>query len=204
MIRLRLLPTTHCSRRPSDGFSLIELLVGLVMGGFLMAAAASTVVSQIRSGNRMEIAQSLRNDMGRLSSFLESEIGEGDWIFYNEPITGASACTGVSGNSLFALRVPNLGATGTNLAWTLIHYYQSGSGATATLNRCGPPINANGSLNFAGTRIATPVSPNTTLTLANTTDTKAVNYSLTIRDANAANPMTRAGLSTKTRVSLIN
>ncbi|MCT0230529.1 prepilin-type N-terminal cleavage/methylation domain-containing protein [Synechococcus sp. CS-1324] len=190
--------------RNEAGFSLIELLVGLVMGGFLMAAAASTVVSQIRSGNRMEVAQSLRNDMGRLSSFLEAEIGEGDTIRYGVAITGAGGCTGASGNSLFTIDVPNLGATGATLVTTPIHYYLTGSGNTAALNRCGPPINANGSLNFAGTRIATLVSPNTTLALNNAIDAKAVHYNLTIRDANATNPMTRTTISTKTRVTLIN
>ncbi|MCT0212077.1 MULTISPECIES: PulJ/GspJ family protein [Synechococcales] len=190
--------------RNEAGFTLIELLVGLVMGGFLMAAAASTLVSQIRSGNRMEVAQSLRNNMGRLSSFLEAEIGEGDRIRYGVPITGAGGCTGTTANSLFTIDVPNLGATGAALATTPIHYYVSGSGTTASLKRCGPPINPNGTLDFAGTRFYSYVSSNTTLTLTNTTDSKAVNYTLTIRDANATNPMTRTGISTKTRVTLIN
>ena len=188
----------------AEGFSLIELLIGLVMGGVLMAAAASTVVSQIRSGNTMEIAQSLRNDMGRLTTFLDAEIGEGDTISYGVAMSGTGGCTGVSGNSLFTINVPNLGATGTALPTTPIHYYVSGSGNTAVLNRCGPPISADGSLDLAGTRLATPVSANTTLTLANTTNTKSVNYTLTLRDPNGANPMTRSSLSTKTRVTLIN
>jgi prepilin-type N-terminal cleavage/methylation domain-containing protein len=197
---------TRASRwasQAAEGFTLTELLISLVLGGVLMAAAASTVVSQIRSGNSMEIAQSLRNDMGRLTTFLDSEIGEGDTISYFVPLTGPDGC-GVGGTSLFTINVPNLGGTGTTLTTTPIHYYLSGIGNTAALNRCGPPINANGSLNFGGTRIATPVSPNTTLTLTNTTDTKAVNFSLTLRDANAANPLARTGLSSKTRVTLIN
>lgn len=200
---------TQASRRASqtaEGFTLTELLISLVMGGVLMAAAASTMVSQIRSGNIMEITQSLRSDMGRLTTFLNAEIGEGDRISYGVAITGTGGCSGVSGTStsLFTIYVPNLGGTGTTLATTPIHYFVTGSGNTAALNRCGPPIHSNGRLNFAGTRLATPVSPNTTLTLANTTDRKAVNFSLTLRDANAANPLTRTGLSSKTRVTLIN
>ena len=144
-------------RRPyqAAGLSVVEVLVGLAMGAVLLAASAKSVVSQISSGNAIEIAQSLRNDMDRITCFLEAEIGEGSTISYGLPITGAGGCTGVSGN-------------------------------TAYLNRCGPPILPTGGLNLAGTRIAALVNDN-----------------LTIRAANAANPFSRAGLSTKTRVTLI-
>jgi prepilin-type N-terminal cleavage/methylation domain-containing protein len=187
--------------RRAGGFTLLELLVSLAMGSVLVGAVASTVGAHIRSGLSMELSQVLSNDMSRLTYFLETEISEGESIRYGQPISG---CAGVSGNALFSILVPDRGATGTTLPSTTIDYYLTGSGNTATLNRCGPPINGDGRLDFTAARIAAPVSTNTTLTLANTTDTKTLTYNITLRDPSATRSIMRSAIATSTRVTLIN
>jgi hypothetical protein len=183
------------------GFTLLEALVSVAIGTLIIGAVASTVGAHIRSGLTMELSQVLSNDMSRLTYFLETEISEGESIAYGQPISG---CAGVSGNALFSILIPNRGATGTSLPTTTIDYYLTGSGSTATLNRCGPPINGNGSLDFTAARIAAPVSTNTTITLANTTDPKTLTYDLTLRDPSTTRSVTRSAIATSTRVTLIN
>ncbi len=187
---------------PSSGFTLAELLVVAVIGCVIMGAASTSLLPNIRSGITTERAQSLRNDLNRIAFLLETEISEGEGLRYGVAMTGS--CTGVTGNSLFTIDVPTMGGTGTTLASTPIHYYVTGTGNTAGLNRCGPPIQNNGRLALAGTRVAAPVSENTTLTLANTTNPKLLTYDLTVRDPSATQALSRNAITTATRVTLIN
>ena len=138
--------------------------------------------------------------MNRLIYFVETEIAEGQSISYDQPISG---CAGVSGNALFSILVPDRAATGTTLPTTTIDYYLTGSGATATLNRCGPPINADGRLDFAAARIAAPVSSNTTLTLADTTDTRTLSLRPDPPGPLRHEKLHAPAISNRTRVSLI-
>ncbi len=186
--------------RRAGGFTLLELLVSVGIGTLVIGAVATTVGAHIRSGLNTEMNQVLSNDMNRLIYFLETEISEGQSISFGQPISG---CAGVSGNALFSILVPDRAGTGVTLPTTTIDYYLTGSGATASLNRCGPPINADGRLDFAAARIAAPVSSNTTLTLAGTTDTKALSYELTLRDPSGTRSFTRQTISSRTRVSPI-
>ncbi len=189
--------------RPASGsgFTLVELLIYTALGGVIISAATSAVVSHIRSDISLERNQTMRNDLSRVVLFLSTEVSEADTISYGQ--TMPASCNGGTA-SLFTLNVPNLGFIGTTLASTPIHYYVTGSGTTASLNRCGPPFNPDGSLNYTGLTVNTVVSPNTTLTLANTTDTEAITYDLTVRDPSATQAVSRTNLVNSSQVSLIN
>ncbi|QPN58969.1 prepilin-type N-terminal cleavage/methylation domain-containing protein [Synechococcus sp. CBW1002] len=58
------------------GFTLVELLVTIAAGAFLMAGAASLITSQIRSNIVSELAQRVRDDANRLNFLLQTEAGE--------------------------------------------------------------------------------------------------------------------------------
>jgi prepilin-type N-terminal cleavage/methylation domain-containing protein len=191
-------PNRLCGRGVA-GFTLIELMVSVVIGSVLVAGVAGALTAHIRRSSNLEFTQSVRNDLSRLTFLLETEVKEGSAIS-----TGGAVDCAVGGTtSLFTIAVPQLGSTGTTLATSNIHYYATGSGNTATLVRCGPPINNNGTLNFAGTRTASNVSTNTTLTVTASTPT-SVTYNLTLRDPGATRAITRAGITNQVASGLIN
>lgn len=189
-------PTRFCGRGVA-GFTLIELMVSVSIGAMLVAGAAGALTAHIRSSSNLEFTQSVRNDLSRLTFLLETEVKEGSAISTG----GAVDCAG-GGTPLFTIAVPQLGSTGTTLATSNIHYYATGSGNTATLVRCGPPINNNGTLNFAGTRAASNVSTNTTLAVTASTPT-SVTYDLTLRDPSATRAIIRTGITNRVASGLI-
>lgn len=181
-----------------SGFTLIELMVSVVITTVLLAGAAVALTQHVRTSKDVEFIQSMRNDLKRLTFLLETEVKEGSAI---QTAQAVSCATGT--NSLFTITVPQLGTTGTNLTNSFIHYYATGTGNTATLMRCGPPINNNGTLNFSGTSAAATVSSNTTLTVSSAS-TKAVTYDITLRDPAAIKSVTRSMITNRVGNTLIN
>lgn len=127
----------------SDGFTLIELLIVVAVGGFLLLGVVLFAVSSVRTTARQMVAQRYQMGFSRLSHLLETEVSESQTLLYGQPI--AAIC----GNqlSLFTLTVPVLP---TRLQpqeelprAATIHYYQ----ASGNVWRCGPIVNANGTLN---------------------------------------------------------
>ncbi len=197
-------------RPATQGFTLIEMLLAIAISGILMAGVMRVVVSDTRAGVTFAASQGLRNDLGRITGFLETEIGEGDTVAYSQALTGCSTATGGSatGTSLFTINVPYL--SGNTRTLSQIHYYADGT----NLMRCGPPIcsgtatgsctttNA-GALNTSGSTTSAIVHRNATLTLANATDTEAVTYSLTLTDPGGTRNVSRTGIESVTKVTLI-
>jgi prepilin-type N-terminal cleavage/methylation domain-containing protein len=192
-------PSTLAGPAKANGFTLVELMVSLVIGSLVIVAAVVSVVAHIRSSSNLEAAQSINNDLSRITFFLETEVGEGATITYGQSMSPCAA-----GNSLFTINVPNSGGTGATLASTPIHYFVTGSSPTASLNRCGPPINNNGTLNYGGGSTAVVVNTNTTIQLANSTDPKAITYNLTLWDPSATRSVARNNISNSAKVTLIN
>ena len=124
-------------------------MVAVLLGGFLIAAAAQVIVSHTRMfGKQMEINR-LRSDWGRLVQFLAVEVAEGDQISTASSMS-ETGCPS-SPSSLFSVRVPLYDTTTTTptsaVPTRMIHYYLTGSGAEQTLRRCGPAILSSGQLN---------------------------------------------------------
>ncbi|MFM7547748.1 MAG: prepilin-type N-terminal cleavage/methylation domain-containing protein [Cyanobacteriota bacterium] len=186
-------------RSPRAAFSLVELLISAAIGSLVVAGAAAALTAHIRSSTNLEFTQMMRNDLGRISFLLETEVREGASISTAQQVD----CLSDGTTSQFTITVPQLGSTGATLASANIHYYASGSGSTATLARCGPPINNNGTLNFAGTRLAAAVSTNTTLAVSASTPT-SVTYDLTLRDPQGDRAVTRSAITNRVGSTLIN
>lgn len=194
MVRQLLTPRLRDSRANGSGFTLTELMVSIVIFALLMGAVTNALIAYIRGNINLEFNQAMRNDIGRLSYLIETEIKEGSAIS-----TGVAVDCAPGSTSLFTITVPQQGSTGATLPTSAIHYYSTGTGSTASLNRCGPPISNDGNLNFSGTRAASVVSTNTTLDVISSTST-SVTYTITLRDP-AAGRAFSLGNSITNRVS---
>ncbi len=134
----------------------------------MLVLAGSAIVSHIRTTTRQEASQRLRDDFGRLTFLMETEIGEGDALTYG------TTCSS-SGFTIRLPRLPNL-SNGTTAASATVRYYNDGNG---NLRRVGPNILSTGELDF-GTSQDLIVNENTLLTLSNCDDPRKVSYSLTL------------------------
>ncbi len=126
----------------TSGFTLVELLVGLVAGIAMLAAAGSVLLSQVRSTSNLELAQRQRDNAVRLDYLVQVEASEAALVEAGRALPAGCAGTGAS---VVALRVPrdsgNYLDTTNNVSF-IYYYNQAGS-----LRRCGPPVHRNGVLN---------------------------------------------------------
>ena len=134
------------SRRAGAGFTLVELLVALVAGAAVFAAAGSVLISHVRSSSNMELAQRQRDNAVRLDYLIQVEASEAALVEAARPLPeGCAAAAGT--NALAALRVPrdsgNYLDTTANVSFI---YYYNFNGA---IRRCGPPVQRNGVLNHS-------------------------------------------------------
>lgn len=130
------------SCRRSAGFTLVELLVALVAGTVVFAAAGSVLLSQVRSTSNLEVAQRQRDNAVRLDYLVQVEASEAAVVEVARALP--DGCVG-TGDVLAAFRVPrdsgNYLDTTTNVSF--IYYYNLGG----NVRRCGPPVHRNGVLN---------------------------------------------------------
>lgn len=133
------------------GFTLVELLITVLIGGMLLAMAAQVITTHIRITSRQEALQRLRDHWGRVNHLINTEALEGSVIERNQTMEN---CTG-GGSSILTIRLsdPNQ---------TPIHYYQHAS--TDDLWRCGPEVQMSGHLNLSNT-VSGLVAPNAALTI---------------------------------------
>lgn len=138
----------------AKGFTLVELLIGLVLGSITLGMAAILVGSYIRSTGRALWTGQMEQDYGRISRLMKTEISEACLVQVSgspsttatlpaTPCTPATAtpCTTTTGTTL-SLLVPVTLANGT-VTYRVISY----SRANDQLLRTGPPITATGALN---------------------------------------------------------
>jgi prepilin-type N-terminal cleavage/methylation domain-containing protein len=124
-------------RQLTSGFTLVELLIVAALGSLALGAVASVLVGSIRTSITIEQNQQALNELGRIATFIELEIGEAAPDNANNAIsTGEPNPCGIAGTEAFTLNLPNPGGIS-----RLIQYYTTGTGQNTILWRCGPPVN---------------------------------------------------------------
>jgi prepilin-type N-terminal cleavage/methylation domain-containing protein len=76
----------------SHGFTLVELLIGTVLGGIAVAAAASVIVSHLNSTNATIWAVQLQRDLSKFNYLLNSEAVEACRVQAGTPPANDTAC----------------------------------------------------------------------------------------------------------------
>jgi len=178
-------PSWH--RAKNGGFTLVEVLVYLALGSVLAAAAATTVISNIRTASSLELRQRAVDDFSRLNLFLHSEVSEGERIEYDTESLPDLCGTG---QPLFTIVLPNPlnppepPAERVREPLPRIYYFTRNDGAD--LWRCGPSFDINGALVIASDGrladvTAARVNTDTRLSLINTDDEQLLLYTLEFR-----------------------
>jgi len=139
----------HHRHARTHGFTLLELLIVLTLGGLMMTAITTVITSELRLGRTQLLTQQRRSDWSRFTTFLANEVGEGRLVRTNTPaaqliIDNCSPPTGYA--LLFSVTVPIATDLGAPVPRN-VHYYTTGTGTNTVLFRCGPAILANGRLN---------------------------------------------------------
>ena len=131
------------------GFSLIELLIASVIGGLILASASALVVSQIRASATQLQIQRLRSDWRQLQDLIRAEAAES--ILISTDPNRIRSCIADASNLLFLMLVPIFtpgSAAPDDLQDYIITYYTVQADGETQLRRCGPSINADGTLNI--------------------------------------------------------
>jgi prepilin-type N-terminal cleavage/methylation domain-containing protein len=133
----------HGFKRGGQGFTLVELLVAMVAGVVVFAAAGSVLLSHIRSSSQLELAQRQRDNAGRLDYLVQVEASEAALVEQGRVLP--AGCEAAGQASIAAFRVPrdsgNYLDTEGNVSF--IYYYNH----AGNVRRCGPPVQRNGVLN---------------------------------------------------------
>ena len=175
-------------------FTLVELLLGAAFGVILLGGLMTMATSILRASLREDNQQSAQDAWARVNQFLNIEVGEAGRIYQGEtpvgPIQGDNPtpnCSGASqdgGSESFAITVPNPDPAAA-IPFRTITYYMSGG----HLMRCGPPVLANGALNFSAPSSEAILSYDTTLRqLSRTVENRSIAYTLDFRSPHSAEP----------------
>ena len=131
----------------AKGFTLVELLIGLVLAVITFGLGAVLVAGYIRSAGKAIWTGQMEQDYGRISRLMKTEISEACLVQMTLPSTcipaSANPCTVTSGTTLYLL-VPV-----TNLDGTVTPRVISYTRSNDQLLRTGPPITATGALGTA-------------------------------------------------------
>lgn len=150
--------------RSSTGFTLVELLIVAALGSLALATVTFVLVRSIRTSISIELNQQVLNELVRVATFIELEVGEAAADEDNNAaiqLGGSSAvsCDPPSGTpAAFTLTLPDP----PNASRT-IQYYATGSGGNTILWRCGPPVLNNGTLDYIADPTAFPLGFNLTI-----------------------------------------
>ncbi len=127
-----------------SGFTLVELLVSLLVGGLVVAAAGTALLSHLRSSERAEALERQRADWTRSTFFLEAEVALSQEVISGTALaalTIPATCAALSSANLrFALRLqPNIAPVLYAVKPSEPPWLPANS-----LWRCGPEIDATG------------------------------------------------------------
>lgn len=159
------------SREDAEGFTLTEVLVAAALGLIVVAAAGAVIVQHIRTTTVQSVQLRFDNDWGRVSQFIETEVGEG-LSLSNTPVANCP------GTNLFTINIPVLTGLDTALTNTAISYNQSGP----DLVRCGPPIKPDGTLDTGAVNPNPQVLLTNAIMNRNALNARLVEYNITFSD----------------------
>jgi Tfp pilus assembly protein PilW len=149
--------TTSRHRHPSPavpvaGFTVVELLVAAALGLVVMGAAGSMLISHIRTITVQSAQLRFQNDWARFNAFVETEVGEGNRVSTDAGV----GCGTVGAARLFTIFVGNPVDA---VADQTISYNQNGT----AIERCGPAIQADGTLATGAATVTSQLLTNATL-----------------------------------------
>jgi len=190
-----------------SGFTLVELLLVLALGGTVLGVAGAILLANIRSTIALEQNQQALNELARVSAFIELEVGEAVAESSSRPaisrgfIPAPNSCN-PSGTEVFTLNLPNPGGIS-----RAIRYFTEPDDPTATLWRCGPPVNNNGSLNYSDSPISFPLGSPITISLspplADPGSAESITYTLSSQMPGLNEPRTLPATTVRVRSTLI-
>jgi prepilin-type N-terminal cleavage/methylation domain-containing protein len=135
-------PTCPALAAPQqDGFTLTELLIAAVLAPIIIVTVSNIFTSQVNSERRLIGAQSSENLRSRLSFLLESDIADGERVLGSSD--AASDGCNPSG-TLFTIVSPYPDESIGGISRACISYAIN----NGILERTGPAINQNGSLDY--------------------------------------------------------
>ena len=117
-----------------QGFTLTEMLVTIVIGVLLVGLTANLITSHFRMIGTEQTLQRLHQRWLRVNQLIRADIQEG--VSLSTSATVPAAC-GASGSAILSINLPE--GEG-------IHYIQRTTADSTDLWRCGPEVNADGSL----------------------------------------------------------
>jgi len=155
------MPLRVPKQRQDTGLTLVELLVYVTVATVVLAAAAATVLSSIRSSTNLELERRGLETWSRITQFIEGEVADATEISFNrdyelclDTLVARRSATAEEVRFSMAIPVPATTAwQSTNLSvfdrfnqkvW--VHYMLRLENGSLALVRCGPPYDANGEL----------------------------------------------------------
>jgi hypothetical protein len=129
-------------RAATAGFTLVELLLASGLSVLVLGLAAAAMVSQIRTGARVEALERQRSDWNRTTHFIEAEVALSEAVISSfSEVTVPGSCGAVAAADFrFALRIrPDLPPAVYLVRPSLAPWTPDNS-----LLRCGPDIDADG------------------------------------------------------------
>jgi prepilin-type N-terminal cleavage/methylation domain-containing protein len=199
------------ARAARSGFTLVEVLIGLFVGGVSLAMASQLLVGHINGVNLSVAASEAQRSFNRLNYLMSNELAEGCTmrLTTNPPTTApctppTSACDDTTTASQLRVLVPVLNDAGQLDYDNIVRYYRSTF--TNQLLRDGPRILRNGRLSpGAGNRqnAAVVIDGVTAFTARLSPDCRSATITLTLRPPNTTATFVRTfTLRNKVRESL--
>jgi prepilin-type N-terminal cleavage/methylation domain-containing protein len=200
------------------GFTLVELLVGVVVGGIALASIATVAVSHIRTTNRVTWNTQAQRDIAKINSFLAVESREAcaftaaataptNWA--TSPMPTPSPCTtppcATTAGTELRLLVPFSTSVNAAPIPRVIRFYTALNATTGRteLRRDGPRILINGQLDSTtANNDAVLIDGVNTFTVSVSADCRTANLqlSLDVPNGGGTTPLEPITLSTGVRM----
>lgn len=140
-------PRRRCRGRRFQGFTLVELLIGLVISTVMLAAAVRVLVSLTRSDTATQVELNRKDAVGRVLGLLQDEIRNAARVESGASLTALSGCS----------TAPQLilrGSTSSeDISYGLLaQSANSNWRGPNVLVRCGLPYDSNGVLDTSASR----------------------------------------------------
>lgn len=156
----------------SIGLTLLELLITvLILASFTIIS--TYIISHLIYGSKSSIKQTAVDDWGRVDYLIETDVRESLNIEVNSNSFGSCGTT---------ISSPKLSLQ-TAYSSSPIVYYNSGSGTSQSIRRCGPAILKNGTLSTTINRDSL-VADNASLAASLQSDSSLLKYDVTFFQIN--------------------